>query len=860
MSVAAVALALSGVLGSASGMAWSAEALMGARSERLDAGGESASGPATVPPKDAFEREAWTRAVALGRASDAEVLASLVSEDWSLRRAAADGLARAERRPSAEVLEALGQAALDRHEGVRECALEAALLWGAALSEEVAADQGDGEVSPAVRLAWARFGPLEAAAARALDPDPWVAEAARWRLFAWGPEAAAEQAAVLRAGVPVEPLLEPLALGGLAASLPDALEGAVDDAILHGWRARLGQRYPALELAWRFEVGADREAVRNEREEVARLGGVALGRALLARHAGDRERQLHPTVRRFLLECAAAALPADEGLAAVLDLATRDAEEAAQLLEACLARWVRPHPRDLMPLLAPELPTELGDRAARALADSLGHDHHREAVEALLPLVSGEDRGRQIESFSWLASAPLTEEEQAALVAAWRGVPEPDRVHRLRFLPRERMPRAFREDLLAFCAREASCTSSVVELLGTWRADEEVEQALAQALDRVLLRLETLEERGPRLEAEARAAERLDALAQVSRSAARAPAARALELVARPGLPTRHRLLKRAVAALAGDEEGRALLEPMLTPRAPQRARYEAALDLCGFVPAAADVLIVLHGSVDRVLQLRGVRALARDRTPSVDAFLERLQGEDGPFEVRSAALEVLAEHGQVGALSRALQDEDFELRLTALDRLAGLEGGAEILRRALDQRLASEPFARMDEFEGSELLDLLRALARHGPVPDALVPLALARPAAAAGSDLAARFAAGSLPSPASRWRAELEAFAALAETGQARAALEASGSWWALDARLLRELAWLARADDSLAGELLTAARVGLRGEADADPTLLASWWEVGRGAAASEVHEARRSAALQRLGRLQRARLPR
>jgi hypothetical protein len=137
---------------------------------------------------------------------------------------------------------------------------------------------------------------------------------------------------------------------------------------------------------------------------------------------------------------------------------------------------------------------------------------------------------------------------------------------------------------------------------------------------------------------------------------------------------------------------------------------------------------------------------------------------------------------------------------------------------------------------------------------------LALARPAAAAGSDLAARFAAGSLPSPASRWRAELEAFAALAETGQARAALEASGSWWALDARLLRELAWLARADDSLAGELLTAARVGLRGEADADPTLLASWWEVGRGAAASEVHEARRSAALQRLGRLQRARLPR
>ena len=227
---------------------------------------------------------------------------------------------------------------------------------------------------------------------------------------------------------------------------------------------------------------------------------------------------------------------------------------------------------------------------------------------------------------------------------------------------------------------------------------------------------------------------------------------------------------------------------------------------------------------------------------------------------MRGAAPEVLAEHGQVGALSRALQGEDFELRLTALDRLAGLEGGAELLRRALEQRLTSKPFGGMDEFEGSEVLDLVRALAQHGPVPDPLLRLVLARPGAAARGDLAARFAAGSLPSPASRWRAELEAFSALAATGQARAVLETSGAWWALDARLLRELAWLARADTVLAGELLTAARAGLRGEADADPTLLASWWEAGRGAAESEVHEARRFAALQRLGRLQRARLPR
>ena len=811
-------------------------------------------------PQDAFEREAWTRAVALGRVAEPDLLAGLASEDWSLRRAAADGLARAERRPSAAVLDALAQAAADRHEGVRECALEAALLWGAALPAEVAVDLGAEEVSPAVRLAWARFGPLEAVAARALDPDPWVAEAARWRLFAWGPEAAAAQIAVLRAGAPVEPLLEPLALGGLDPSLPDALEGAVADPILHGWRARLGQRFPALDLAWRFEVGADREAVRNEREAVARLGGVALGRALLARHAGDRARQLHPTVRRFLLESAAAALPAEEGLAAVRDLAARDAEEAAQLLEACLARWTRPHPRDLVPLLAAELPAELADRAARALADSLGHDHHREAVEALLPLVAGEDRGRQIESFSWLASAPLALEEEAALVRAWREVPEEDRVHRLRFLPRERAPQAFRADLLAYCAQEATCTSSVVELLGTWRADGEVEQALGAALARVLLQLETLEERGPRLEAEARASERLDALVQVSRTAARAPAVRALELVAQGNLPTRHRLLKRAVAALAGDAEGRALLEPLLGPRVPLRARFEAALALSGFVPAAADVLIAQHGSVDRVLQLRGVRALERDRTPSVDAFLEGLQGEEGPFEVRTAALEVLAAHGQVGALSRALQGDDLELRLTSLDRLAELEGGEEVLRLAVEQRLGAKPFAQMDEFEGSELLDLVRALARRGPVPEPLLSLVLARPRAAARADLAVRFAAGSLPSPASRWRAELEAFSALAATGQARAAVEACGSWWTLDARLLRELAWLARGDDALAGELLSAARVGLRGEADVDPTLLASWWEVGRGAAEPEVHEARRTAALQRLGRLQRARLPR
>lgn len=806
------------------------------------------------PAGDATARESWTRAAALGRVPDDDVLAAFAAADWVVRSAAADALGRAERRPSEPLLAALATAVSDAHEGVREPAVRAALVWGLAPAE---GGGGDDEISPAVRLVWARYGGLDVLARRALDDDPQVATAARWRLFAWGPEAFEQQVAVLRAGAPVEPLLEPLALGGVHPDLPEALEGTLDLAVLHGLRARAGTRYPVLELAWRFEVGADGEDVRNEREEVARLAGEPLGRALLVRLAGDRERRLHPTVRRFLLECAAAALPASIALEAV---PTLDPAEAELLMEATLDRWTRPHPADLLPFLAEGASVELGDRASRALANSLGHEHHEAAVAALLPLVDGPDRGRQMEGFNWLAGAPLSEVEAEALVEAWRRIPLQERVHRLRFVPRDAAPLGFREDLLELAAREGTCTASVVELLGTWTGDEQVADVLASSLARVLDDLPILAGRGASLEAEARAAERLDALGGVSPQAARPLAERALELVVGSDRPTRHQLLKRAVAVLAKDDSGRAALMPLLAPGTPRRARYEAALALAGTAPEATDVLVALHGEVDRVLQLRGVRALARAASPSVDAFLEGLQAGDGPFEVTTAALEALAAHGQVGALGRALEHEDPELRLVAVEGLAGLQGGAAVLRRALETRLERTPFIRMDEFEGSEILDLLRGIARSAALEPGLLGLVLARPAAAARSDLAVRFQDGTLPSPASRWRAELEALEVLAARDQLGATLETIGPWWRLDARLLHALAWIARDDGALAGPLLTAARIGLQGEADPDPTLLTSWWEDGPGAADPAVHRARRTAALQRLGRLQRARLPR
>ena len=387
-----------------------------------------------------------------------------------------------------------------------------------------------------------------------------------------------------------------------------------------------------------------------------------------------------------------------------------------------------------------------------------------------------------------------------------------------------------------------------------WRDVQEVQRW--QGIDAVM----ELVEKGKRYAENESTVERLDALAGVSLQVARPLAQRALELVVGSERPTRHQLLKRAVAVLARDEAGRAALLSLLAPGTPRRARYEAALALAGTAPEASDALVTLHEEVDRVLQLRGVRALAREALPSVDAFLEGLQAGDGPFEVRTAALEALAAHGQVGALARALEGEDPELRLVAVEGLADLEGGAAVLRRAVEVRLRQTPFLRMDEFAGSELLDLLRGVARSGALEPELLRLVLARPAAAARSDLAVRFVDGTLPSPASRWRAELEALEVLARRGQLQAALDAIGPWWRLDARLLRALAWIAREDADLAGPLLTAARIGLQGEADPDPTLLTSWWEDGQGAADPAVHRARRAAALPRLGRLQRARLPR
>ena len=101
-------------------------------------------------------------------------------------------------------------------------------------------------------------------------------------------------------------------------------------------------------------------------------------------------------------------------------------------------------------------------------------------------------------SFNWLAGASLAPAEADA---SWRHGALQERVHRLRFLPRDAAPLGFREDLLGLAAREATCTASVVELLGTWTGDEQVAEVLASSLGRVLDDLPLLAGRGASLEA-----------------------------------------------------------------------------------------------------------------------------------------------------------------------------------------------------------------------------------------------------------------------------------------------------------------------------------------------------------------------
>lgn len=803
-------------------------------------------------PQDAYEREVWARAVALDQVGEEDLFESLSSPDWTLRRASADGLARREVPLSATLLDLLVGLLEDPRAAVREHAARALLRAG-----DVRVEGPIGpEPGPGVRHAIAQEGTLAQAAALAQDPDPWVADAARWRVFEWGEEAVHEQARLLKQGVPAESVLEPLALGGVAASLPPLVEGSVDEAVLLGWRVRAGLPFDALRLAWCFERGADSMRIHSEREEVARAAGTPLGRALLVRLQADRERSLHPTVRQFLLECVAAALPLEEVCGVLPDL---ELEDASLLLDAALQRWRRPDPELLGPFLRPEAPADLRGQVLPPIAGALGGPHDEAAVRLLLPLITDRNTGLRMEAFRWLGDQQLESAEEEAFFGAWQQLGEQERALRLRRLSREHPWPAFREELLRRAGDEATHTTSVAELLAAFEGDRDVAVALEIAVERGLADLARQTERGKCFEAEGRVAERLQALESVAADVAREWAHTALSQILGSRAPSRHELLKAAVSILGRTDAGRRRLAPHLSPDRPTRARFEVALALSP-VPEAVAVLLDRFAEVDRVLQLRGVRALERAPTESVHSFLRALLTGNGPFEVRIAALEALAAQGDLASLAAQLTGEDYELRLAALDALAELEGGEELLEQALVERLTVRPFSRMDEDEGTALLDLLRARATHGPIPSGLLPLVLARPAAASRSDLTARFQGQGLPGIASRWRPELEAFACLVRTGQASAALAAQGAWWRLDARLLFEMAWLARSDNELAGRLLTAARVGLQGEAEPDETLVATWWRAGQGAADPEVHARRSAASAALLGRIQRARLPR
>ena len=158
------------------------------------------------------------------------------------------------------------------------------------------------------------------------------------------------------------------------------------------------------------------------------------------------------------------------------------------------------------------------------------------------------------------------------------------------------------------------------------------------------------------------------------------------------------------------------------------------------------------------------------------------------------------------------------------------------------------------------KLLDLLRALACGGPVPQEWLGLILERPMAQAASYMTLRFRGESLPGTLSNWRPELEAFRALANNGQAPAVLAAAGEWWRLDARLLYELAHFAARDKNTSARLLSAARVALAGEQNPRSSLQVRWLRAGPGAGDPAVIERHLGRALRGLSQSQRGRLGR
>jgi len=399
------------------------------------------------------------------------------------------------------------------------------------------------------------------------------------------------------------------------------------------------------------------------------------------------------------------------------------------------------------------------------------------------------------------------------MFAAWQSfTPEEQRL-RLRDLSRNYPPEAFRDALLRALAQSGSRTSSVVELLGCFRDDAGVFDALEAAL-RGELALVGDGEPGQQRELRTLAIALVRVDAQRAQPVLREVLGRLLVLA-----EVDPDLVRVLATQLARDDAGRRALQDALDELKQPAPRLEAVIAL-GFeadtgLARRFELLRSDLALVESERRVRALQALGQANDDASARFLAQRAGDpQATLEERIAALDALAQRGAldtltevVGAIEWTVLELDvFHAGLQAMARL-----GSDALG-ALERWSAREPTGspELDEPLSEELF---LARVRAGWESEQAARATFERPHRNARSEVAARFNEEPVASVEFRYRAELEAVRRLSVAGAL--ALPALGAYWQLDGEFLHACARAARDSAELATALERAARIALARE---------------------------------------------
>lgn len=787
----------------------------------------------------AVSREWHVRDLALGRAPSGALEAALERPTWHGRDAGLDALERAlsvGRGPSEDgaLLARVRALAEDSDAPEQARALGVLARWPTPVSLADAAAVAAHRL-PAVRLALIELLRVHGAAGdRALlstamhDPDARVAEAAV-RAWATRVDEHSDWSTVPSGGF--EALLATLedtrapdaALASLAAASP-AADGVANGALVEALRLRLHGTGEVERIAagWTAVRNARGLALLLRAARTAPRYGPELGDALLDTVADRRAEHATWTLEGAVLASEPAHLLERVRTEDLLGL-----EGQVQLWQLLIGRGVHWREDFAGPWLASE-ERDLRLRVAMTLAteDAGSSDG---AVGRLLVRALGDEDPAVVEvTFRALAGARDPSPWFEDLHAAWRRLPGDERGRFLRFLPRTAPALPFRGDLVELLDDDQA-RAEALELLARFGPDAELAQLVGARLDPALEEALEAALAGP-----APAAERAClGLTRAFVALAGEGATPRLEAMLVRGAPLSEELAKHAASALGRTETGRAVLARELARehegQLPARIAIEAALAL-----ADIERLARHYDGCDVELRTRIVEVCgAASGAPALELLVAVVRDEREAPELRESACAALASHADRGAraLEQLVTDGiSLELRAAALRALGGSTntGARAFLFERLAGLEAREHDAALVEHVQFERAVLLESLADAKPVPEWLAVAWLARPRAAARSDLAARFVGDRLPAAEFRWRSELAFAAGAARSGALASALEVSAAsdWPHLDGRCLAALGRTALSEApreeaatiAAARALLDAALVALAGEGEA------------------------------------------